>query len=155
MATQNLLPEVKLWSKSIELFTGAHQLVVGDIDPKEYVSLIVQKVIRIDIPELFDIEQPDVLEPFEAQFDYVQVMGIAKVGFQGQPFDVHALHLLERLRLRYPSLPLQIDGGVTLENAHQLAKVGATGLVVGSAIFTSNKPLEEIKKLQAEANRMV
>ena len=35
VATQNLLPEIKLWSKSIELFTGAHQLVVGDIDPKD------------------------------------------------------------------------------------------------------------------------
>ncbi|MGC9602118.1 MAG: hypothetical protein ABSE76_00020 [Minisyncoccia bacterium] len=100
-------------------------------------------------------EQPDVLEPFEAQFDYVQVMGIAKVGFQGQPFDVRALHMLERLRTRYPELPLQVDGGVTLGNARELAKAGATGLVVGSTIFKSEEPLEEIKKLQAEANKMV
>ena len=37
-------------------------LALGDTDPKEYVSLLVQKVIRIDIPGLFDIEQPDVLD---------------------------------------------------------------------------------------------
>ncbi len=37
-------------------------LALKDIDPKEYVSLLVQKVIRIDVPELFDIEQPDVLD---------------------------------------------------------------------------------------------
>jgi len=99
--------------------------------------------------------QPDILEPFEAQFDYVQVMGIAKVGFQGQPFDVHALHLLERLRLRYPSLPLQVDGGVTIDNAQQIVKAGATKLVVGSAIFKASDPIAAIKELQAEANRMV
>ena len=97
--------------------------------------------------------QPDILEPFEAQFDYVQVMGIAKVGFQGQPFDVHALHLLERLRLRYPTLPLQVDGGVTIENAHQIVKAGATKLVVGSAIFKADDPIAAIKEIQAEANR--
>jgi ribulose-phosphate 3-epimerase len=90
-------------------------------------------------------EQPDALEPFEAQFDYVQVMGIAKVGFQGQPFDVRALHLL----------PLQIDGGVTLQNAHQLAKAGATGLIAGSAIFKASDSIAAIRELQAEANRMV
>jgi len=100
-------------------------------------------------------EQPDALEPFEAQFDYVQVMGIAKVGFQGQPFDVRALHLLERLRVRYPELPLQVDGGVTLQNARELAKAGATGLIVGSAIFKADDPVAAIKELQAEANRMV
>jgi ribulose-phosphate 3-epimerase len=99
--------------------------------------------------------QPDILEPFEAQFDYVQVMGIVKVGFQGKPFDVHALHLLERLRLRYPSLPLQMDGGVTIDNAYQIVKAGATGLVVGSAIFKASDPVAAIRELQAEANRMI
>ena len=62
-------------------------------------------------------EQPDILEQFEAQFDFVQVMGIDREGRQGEPFDKKALYLLERLRARYPHLPLQVDGGVSLENA--------------------------------------
>lgn len=37
-------------------------LALNDTNPKEYVSLLVQKVIRMDIPDLFDIEQPDVLD---------------------------------------------------------------------------------------------
>jgi ribulose-phosphate 3-epimerase len=99
--------------------------------------------------------QPDALLPFEAQFDYVQVMGIAKVGYQGEPFDKRALYLVERLRARYPDLPLQVDGGVTLENAHQLAKAGATRLVVGSAIFKADDPLAAIVALKTEANRVI
>ncbi len=97
--------------------------------------------------------QPEVLEPLEAQYDYVQVMGIANVGKQGEPFDERALHLLERLHTRYPDLPLQVDGGVTLANANKLAKAGATRLVVGSAIFTQDDPIAAIEALKAEANR--
>ena len=70
-------------------------------------------------------------------------------------YDVHALHLLERLRLRYPDLPLQVDGGVTLDNVHSIVKAGATRLVVGSAIFKTDDPITAIKELQAEANRMI
>lgn len=98
-------------------------------------------------------EQPDTLEPFEAQFDYVQVMGIANVGFQGEPFDKRTIYLLERLRRRYPSLALQVDGGVTLENAHALVQAGATRLVVGSAIFKADDPVAAIAALKAEANK--
>lgn len=96
--------------------------------------------------------QPDVLEPFEAQFDFVQVMGIAREGRQGEPFNIHALYLLERLRARYPSLPLQVDGGVTKENVRQLVLAGATRLVVGSALWKEEDPGEAYRTLYTEAN---
>lgn len=98
-------------------------------------------------------EQPDALEPFEAQFDYVQVMGIEKVGYQGEPFDKRAVYMLERLRQRYPTLALQVDGGVSLENCRMLAQAGANRLVVGSAIFNQDDPLAAIAALTAEANK--
>src|SRR3989344_4093184 len=37
-------------------------------------------------------QSPDVLEPFESQFDFVQVMGIDREGRQGEPFDIKALY---------------------------------------------------------------
>ena len=86
-------------------------------------------------------DQPDVLLPFEAQFDFVQVMGIDREGRQGEPFDKRALYLVERLRARYPKLPIQVDGGVSLQNARELVAAGATGLVVGSAIVKAEDPL--------------
>jgi ribulose-phosphate 3-epimerase len=86
-------------------------------------------------------DQPDVLLPFEAQFDFVQVMGIDREGKQGEPFDKRALYLVERLRARYPKLPIQVDGGVSLQNARELVAAGATGLVVGSAIVKAEDPL--------------
>jgi len=94
-------------------------------------------------------QSPDVLEPFESQFDFVQVMGIDREGRQGEPFDIKALYLVERLRARYPDLPLQVDGGVTLENARALAAAGANRLVVGHAIVKAPDPAAAYQEFAA------
>lgn len=98
--------------------------------------------------------QPDDLARFEDQFDFVQVMGIEREGRQGEPFDPdhRALYLVERLRSRYPGLPIQVDGGVTLENAPTLVAAGATRLVVGSAIFAQDDPVAAYKALYNRVN---
>ena len=98
-------------------------------------------------------DQPDALLPFESQFDFVQVMGIERIGRQGEPFDKKALYLVERLRSRYPLLPIQVDGGVTKENARELVAAGANRLVVGSAIFGSDDPVLAYNELVALANQ--
>jgi ribulose-phosphate 3-epimerase len=97
--------------------------------------------------------QPDELDKFEAQFDYVQVMGIAHIGRQGEPFDIRAQHLLERLHARYPDLSLQVDGGVNKETALQLVKAGTQVLIAGSAVFGAEAPAEACKELERVANQ--
>lgn len=96
--------------------------------------------------------QPDVLDSFDTLYDYVQVMGIDHVGKQGQPFDDHALALIERLRRRYPDLPIQVDGGVSAEHIPALVRAGATSLIVGSAIFGADDAIAAYKALYTEAN---
>lgn len=88
--------------------------------------------------------------PYRELADFVQVMGIARVGFQGSAFDPRALELVKNLRSAYPNLSIQVDGGVKLENARAIAQAGANRLVVGSAIFGSIDPHEAIKKLKSE-----
>ena len=94
-------------------------------------------------------DQPDILEPFESQFDFVQVMGIDREGKQGEPFDKRALYLVERLRSRYPKLPIQVDGGVSLQNARALAAAGTNRLVVGHAIVKAPDPAAAYKEFVA------
>lgn len=96
--------------------------------------------------------QPDELEAFEAQYDYVQVMGIATLGHQGEPFDQRALHLLERLHARYPDLSLQVDGGVNAKTIPPLVKAGARFLIAGSAVFGQDDPASAVKALERIAN---
>lgn len=75
------------------------------------------------------------LAEYEGLYDFVQVMGIDRVGVQGQPFDVHhkALELVCALRAAHPALFIQVDGGVKADNFQSILDAGANRLVVGSA----------------------
>ncbi len=70
--------------------------------------------------------------------NWVQCMGIEKIGFQAQPFDTRVLENIKKIKEMYPSMLISIDGGVNLNTAPQLVEAGADRLVVGSALFTSD-----------------
>jgi ribulose-phosphate 3-epimerase len=99
------------------------------------------------------VEDPlDILEPYEHLIDFVQVMGIATVGYQGRSFDERALTQVARLRRRYPQMAIQVDGGVSLKNARALVQAGATSLIAGSAVFGAKDASAALKALYTEAN---
>lgn len=70
------------------------------------------------------------------KIDVVQVMGIEKVGYQGQTFDPRALVTIAALHERYPLLPIAVDGGVNGETITSLQHAGASRFIVGSALGT-------------------
>lgn len=72
------------------------------------------------------------LIPFVSHADFVQLMGIARIGFQGEPFDERVLPRIAQLRAAYPELILSIDGAVDAQTAPRLIAAGASRLVVGS-----------------------
>jgi len=69
-----------------------------------------------------------------AHVDLVLVMSV-EAGFGGQAFNPIALDRLKELRLRYPELILEIDGGINLETIALAREAGCDLFVVGSAIF--------------------
>ncbi|MBP7770877.1 MAG: hypothetical protein KA066_03150 [Candidatus Pacebacteria bacterium] len=93
----------------------------------------------------------DVLSEFDGLYDYVQVMGIAVEGSQGQPPDPQALELVRALRQAYPSMLIQVDGAVA-PRARELVEAGASRLVVGSAIVNADNPKAAHKELYNRAN---
>lgn len=78
--------------------------------------------------------------------DYVQCMGIARIGKQGQPFDRRVYEKIRVFHERHPRIPIQVDGGVSLVNAKKLSALGASRLVVGSAIIGTKDPAAVIEK---------
>ena len=46
------------------------------------------------------------------------------------------------------NVKIEIDGGVTLENAKEIIEAGADVLVAGNTIFKSADPKETIRKLK-------
>ncbi|MDE1874697.1 MAG: hypothetical protein KGI79_01145 [Patescibacteria group bacterium] len=80
---------------------------------------------------------------------FVQVMGIEKIGFQGQPWSPRSLDLVRALRAAYPDLVISVDGGETLEHAALAVSAGANRLVVGSALFGSGDFLGTLEAFRA------
>ncbi len=92
------------------------------------------------------------LEHVLADVDLVLVMSV-NPGFGGQRFIPGSLEKIAELARRLRALPappeLEVDGGIKLDNCREVAGVGATILVAGSAIFGAKDPgavVEEMKR---------
>lgn len=76
------------------------------------------------------------------QIDLVLVMSV-EPGFGGQSFMPSAYDKIRELKQRREDLKahfqIQVDGGVSETNAHELIKAGADNLVAGSYIFKKGK----------------
>lgn len=79
----------------------------------------------------------ELLEPYLDSIDFVQFMGIKRIGVQGQPFANEVLSKIELFRRKHPDMPVQVDGAVSLETAPALLRLGVQRLVVGSVLFSS------------------
>jgi pentose-5-phosphate-3-epimerase len=75
-------------------------------------------------------------------------MGITNIGRQGQLLDEKVFDKVKRFRDWNPEVPVQVDGGVSLKNAHNLVALGVSNIVVGSALSHSANLAEEIKKFE-------
>jgi len=114
--------------------------------------------LSIDIGLALDVKTPNeaVYEFLSPQtdgkylVDFVQFMGIDRVGFQGQEFDIEVLEKIKELRSNFPEIIISVDGGINLENAHEIIEAGANRLISGSAIFESGDvpgAIEEFSQL--------
>ena len=88
------------------------------------------------------------IEPYLQYADYVQFMGIANIGKQGEPFDDRVLRKVVLFRHKYPEMTIQVDGGVSLHTIPQLLTAGVDRLIVGSDLWKAPNLREEIEKLQ-------
>jgi ribulose-phosphate 3-epimerase len=83
--------------------------------------------------------------------DLVLVMSV-NPGFGGQKFITHSLAKLRELRKLISesgsSALIEIDGGVSLDNAKEIISAGADVLVAGNAVFGAEDPEETIRKFK-------
>jgi ribulose-phosphate 3-epimerase len=93
----------------------------------------------------------DLLKDILKDIDVVCLMSV-NPGFGGQSFIPHTLHKITELRSiineQNLATKIEIDGGVTLENAKSIIDAGAHVLVAGNTVFKAKNPLEIIFKLK-------
>jgi ribulose-phosphate 3-epimerase len=84
--------------------------------------------------------------------DMVLVMSV-NPGFGGQSFIPHSIDKIKEIKSLInstgSSAKIEVDGGISLENASEIVKAGADILVAGSSIFKSKNPLETIEKMKS------
>jgi ribulose-phosphate 3-epimerase len=94
----------------------------------------------------------NVLEYVLAEIDLVCLMGV-NPGFGGQKFIESCLQKTKQLKEMIMACNskalIEIDGGVTLENATTMLHHGADVLVAGNTVFGNPNPIEIIAKLKA------
>jgi len=87
-----------------------------------------------------------------ADIDMVLIMSV-NPGFGGQSFIPHTLNKIKQLRAMIDEqslkVKIEIDGGVTLDNAASILAAGADVLVAGNTVFKSANPAETIAKLKS------
>ncbi len=141
------LPAARVWAQA-----GADMLVfhVETLTPGELRDIADELRLSIGVSALLDTPD-EVLAPYISEADYVQVMCIAKIGAQGQPFDERSLSRVRALSERYPGLLISVDGSINEATLPRLRAAGASRFIVGSAIVGAQNPKEAHASLAAFA----
>lgn len=93
------------------------------------------------------------LESVKYMVDDIDMLLVMSVnpGFSGQKFIPQMLRKIEHARkLIGDELDLQVDGGITRENAGRVVSAGASILVAGSSVFSTTDYAEAITCLRGD-----
>ncbi|MDB5278122.1 ribulose-phosphate 3-epimerase [Ferruginibacter paludis] len=94
----------------------------------------------------------ELLKDILQDVDMVLLMSV-NPGFGGQSFIPHTINKIKRMREMIDeqllNVSIEIDGGVTLDNAKLIIDAGADILVAGSTVFKAADPIATIAALKA------
>lgn len=123
-------------------------------DPLSVVKYIKSREVRVAVA-ISPKTPADVIFPLIKYLDMVLVMTV-EPGFGGQAMIPETLDKVRAIRryansLGLDELDIEVDGGITAENAHLATAAGANVLVAGSAIFKSKKTRATITAMRDAA----
>ena len=142
--------------KYVERFCDAGAYSVGFHleaveDPLPILDLIKAKGVRTCLTINPDIPA-ERLVPYLDKVDMVLIMSVF-AGFGGQKFIPESLDKIRFIKSeitkRGLSTLIEVDGGVSADNAATLFAAGADVLVAGSAVFGADSPTEALRSMKA------
>lgn len=141
--------------KYVERFCDAGAYSVGFHleaveDPLPILDLIKAKGVRTCLTINPDIPA-ERLVPYLDKVDMVLIMSVF-AGFGGQKFIPESLDKIRFIKSEITKRGLntliEVDGGVSIDNAATLFAAGADVLVAGSAVFGADSPMEAIRAMK-------
>lgn len=138
---------------------GARRIIVhvDEFSPVDIIDLVAIAhdkgvTLGVAISNTKDVDfHATMLQNIEAHHRdvFIQVMGIDTIGIQGQPFASSVLERISRLHEQFPTLSIQVDGGMNNETAKMVKDSGADTAVVGSYLFKEGNPAETLASLKS------
>ena len=91
------------------------------------------------------------------ELDFVLIMSVDP-GWGGQSFIPSCREKIRKLRDRIRAenlrIPIEVDGGIKLDNVEDIIRDGCEIVVAGSAVYDAPDPAEAVRKPQAIARKM-
>ena len=142
--------------RSVEAFknAGADQLAVH-IEASVHLHRTIEQIKNLGMKASVAINPHtavSLLADIIHDIDIVLMMTV-NPGFGGQQFIPHSLEKIRQVRKmsneKGLNVLIEIDGGVTLDNAAAIVEAGADVLIAGSTVFKSKDPIATIAALKA------
>lgn len=150
--THNPLPHVDAWRTHVPTVERAiiHEEIARPL------GVIIERITQHGLEAGLALNPETPIEKaahWVAHLQVLQLMGVHP-GASGKPFlGEQVLAKARRARALYPTLALSVDGGVGAANAHTLCAAGATRLVCGSALWSTEDPAVALAALQESTAR--
>lgn len=144
MAHESFATFVKLGFARLVFHIDAEGDVQEFADFLEGIDMVTRDAVSIGIAISNDTDL-ETIRPLINLVDFVQVMGIEKIGVQGEEFSEKAVSKVKEIKEKYPEIKVTVDGGVDYVAAKELKDAGADRLVIGSHIWNSPNIPETIK----------
>lgn len=127
------------------------------IEPVDDVSAVCRKVREAGMKVGLAIKPKtpvDVVEKYVEMADLVLIMTV-EPGFGGQKFMEDMMPKVKHLRDHYPTLNIEVDGGVALNTIDCCAKAGANWIVSGTGVIKAADQGAVIKELRSSVTNAI
>ncbi len=152
--------DVHLMIEEPEKFTQAFKDAGADVltvhvEACNHLHRNIQQIKSLGMKAGVAINPHTPLESLKEIIGFVDLVCVMSVnpGFGGQQFINGTLNKIERLKNLIiqsgAQTLIEVDGGVTIENASDVLKAGADVLVAGNTVFNSTDPTATIKLLKS------
>lgn len=131
---------------------GADHIAVH-IEACPHLHRVLQQIHSLDMKAGIAVNPHTPIDSLQDIIQHADIVNLMSVnpGFGGQSFIAHTLVKIRQLRTMIDTKGLdtliQIDGGVTMDNAKIIFDAGANVLVAGSSVFKAPDPKAAISQL--------
>jgi len=118
----------------------------------EAIKAFMKKTKKVGVCKNPDTDMSEI-EKYTDMINFVQFLTVYP-GKQGQELLEKPYHEAIEFKKKYPTIPVQLDGGINEENLKRIVEHKIYNLVMGSAVFNSKTPTLVIKNFENRIKRL-